>query len=93
MIRLYLLSLLVIVAALLVASYLGFPADPGYLLIWFGPYTFETTLFALLTALLILFLLWRILAVLLQTLNPRRLLRTARSRRLAHKSNHRSTED
>ena len=44
MVRLFVFSLLIIVVALWVTFYLGFPADPGYLLIAFRNYTFETSL-------------------------------------------------
>ena len=40
MVKLYLFSLLAIVLALLVSLYLGFPGDPGYLLIAFGEHYF-----------------------------------------------------
>ena len=50
MTRLFIFSLMAIVVALWVSLYLGFPADPGYLLIAFGNTTFETSLFAMLIA-------------------------------------------
>lgn len=92
MLRLYLLSLLVIVLALLVSLWLGFPADPGYLLLWFGGYTFETSLFALLTVALILFLLWRVMSLLWHSLNPWRLIRHSRIYRRERKSVSRSVQ-
>lgn len=70
MIKLFLFSLTVIVLALLVTLYLGFPADPGYLLIAFGNYTFETSLFALIVALCVLYLLARLLLAIWHWLNP-----------------------
>ena len=73
MIRLFVFSLLTIVVALSVTLYLGFPNDPGYLLIAFGNYTFETSLFALLVASGFLYLLFKFFAMLLQWINPRKL--------------------
>ena len=48
MIRLFLLCLAISIFGLWVTLFLGFPGDPGYLLVAFGDYTFETSLFALL---------------------------------------------
>jgi len=45
MIRLFAWSLLVIVVALTLSLTLGFPQDPGYLLIAFGNSAFETSIF------------------------------------------------
>lgn len=70
MIKLFIFSLIVIVLALLVTLYLGFPADPGYLLLAFGNYTFETSLFALIVALAIIYLLFRLLLLLWHSINP-----------------------
>ena len=70
MIKLFIFSLLAIVLALLVTLYLGFPADPGYLLLAFGNYTFETSLFALLVAGAIIYLLIRILLLVWASINP-----------------------
>jgi len=74
MIKLFVFSLLAIVLALLVNLYTGFPTDPGYLMLAFGNYTFETSLFAMLIALGVVYLLLRLLLVLLYTLNPLNLL-------------------
>ena len=65
MIRLFIFSLFAIVVALWVTLYLGFPSDPGYLLIAFGSYTFETSLFALLVASGVVYLMARLVFVLL----------------------------
>lgn len=70
MIRLFIFSLLAIVLALWVTLYLGFPSDPGYLLVAFGNYTFETSLFALLIAAIVAYGLLRVLLVLLGWINP-----------------------
>ena len=70
MIKLYIFSLIVIVLALLVTLYLGFPADPGYLLLAFGNYTFETSLFALIVAVAVIYLLSRLLLGLWHWVNP-----------------------
>lgn len=77
MIRLFLYSIAALVVALVVTLYLA--RDPGYLLISFGQYTFETSLFALLVALVILLLLWRLLILLLAWINPMNLVSWGRS--------------
>ncbi|MFN3164825.1 MAG: heme biosynthesis HemY N-terminal domain-containing protein [Pseudohongiellaceae bacterium] len=82
--RLFIFSLLAIVVALWVTLYLGFPEDPGYLLIAFGDYTFETSLFALLVAVAILYLVVRLLALALRIVNPAGWFRAGR--RLANRS-------
>lgn len=78
MIRLFVFSLLAIVIALWVTLYLGFPGDPGYLLIAFGNYTFETSLFALLVAIAVIYLFVRLLMLVLQWINPMKLLDAGR---------------
>ncbi len=88
MIRLFVFSLLAIIIALWVTLYLGFPSDPGYLLIAFGNYTFETSLFALLIAMVVIYLCVRLLWIGLQWINPVRLLAAGReinSKRMAKK--------
>lgn len=70
--RLFLFSLLTIIVALWVTLYLGFPNDPGYLLIAFGDYTFETSLFALLVAVAIGYTVLRLLLLALRLINPAR---------------------
>lgn len=73
MIRLFIFSLLALIVALWVTLYLGFPNDPGYLLIAFANYTFETSLFALLVAIGILYLLVKLVIVCIQWINPKKL--------------------
>ncbi|MDP6536869.1 MAG: heme biosynthesis HemY N-terminal domain-containing protein [Gammaproteobacteria bacterium] len=76
MIRLFVFSLLVIILALWVTLYVGFPNnDPGYILISFDNYTFETSLFALFIALVVIYLLYRLLVVFVQWINPGHLIR------------------
>ena len=65
MIRLFIFSLLAIVVSLWVTLSVGFPSDPGYLLIAFGEYTFETSLFALLVLILFIYLCVRLLLLIL----------------------------
>lgn len=79
MIKLYLFSLIVIVLALVVSLYLGFPGDPGYLLIAFNNYTFETSLFALLVAVVVLYLVGKLLLMILRWVNPWHLIRFGRN--------------
>jgi len=70
MIKLYLFSLLSIVLALLVSLNLGFPGDPGYLLIAFGSTTFETSLFALLVAFIVLYVVIKLILIVFAGLIP-----------------------
>ena len=79
MVKLYLFSLLVIVLALLVSLYLGFPGDPGYLLIAFGSTTFETSLFALLVAVTVLYLVIKLILIVFHWINPWHLIRFGRN--------------
>jgi HemY protein len=79
MVKLYLFSLLVIVLALVVSLYLGFPGDPGYLLIAFGNYTFETSLFALLVAGIVLYLVVKLVLIVFRWVNPWHLIRFGRN--------------
>ncbi|MES3007261.1 MAG: hypothetical protein V4751_05770 [Pseudomonadota bacterium] len=77
MVRLFLYTLLAIVTGLVVTLLLA--SDPGYLLISFRHYTFETSLFALFVALLVLVLLLRLLFIILDWINPLHLLNFGRS--------------
>ena len=61
MIRLFFLCLIITVLGLWLTLFLGFYEDPGYILIAFGSYTFETSLFALLISLVVVYLVLRIL--------------------------------
>lgn len=73
MIKLFVWSLVVIVVALALSLTLGFPQDPGYLLIAFGNSAFETSLFALLVGACVAYACLRLLLLLLVSLNPWRL--------------------
>lgn len=90
MIKLYLFSLIVIVLALLASLYLGFPGDPGYLLIAFGNYTFETSLFALLVAVVVLYLVIKLFLILFRWINPWQLIRFGRNYKDQRKAKSRS---
>ena len=79
MVKLYLFSLLAIVLALLVSLYLGFPGDPGYLLIAFGDTTFETSLFALLVVVIVLYLVIKLILIVFHWANPWHLIRFGRN--------------
>jgi HemY protein len=79
MVKLYLFSLLAIVLALLVSLYLGFPGDPGYLLIAFGDTTFETSLFALLVVVIVLYLVIKLILTVFHWVNPWHLVRFGRN--------------
>ena len=79
MVKLYLFSLLAIVLALLVSLYLGFPGDPGYLLIAFGDTTFETSLFALLVVVIVLYLVIKLILIVFHWVNPWHLVRFGRN--------------
>ena len=78
MIRLFVYALAAIVLALLAIVFLDLPADPGYLLIAFGDYTFETSLLALALAAVVLYLIYRLLRMLLEWINPWQLARASR---------------
>lgn len=68
--KFFILSLLALLAGVLLAIQLA--RDPGYLLIAYGNYTFETSLFALLVAVLLLLVLLKLLFAVLFLLNPLR---------------------
>ena len=89
MIRLFIYSLLAIVVSLWITLSVGFPSDPGYLLIAFGEYTFETSLFALLVLILFIYLCVRLLLLILGWVNPIRLVAAGKemSRRRRTRSN------
>ena len=74
MIRLFIFGLLAIVVSLYFTLSLGFPSDPGYLLIAFGEYTFETSLFAMLVLTFVAYLCIRFLLLILGWINPMRLI-------------------
>jgi HemY protein len=90
MIKLYIFSLLVIVFALVVSLYLGFPADPGYLLISFGNYTFETSLFVLLVAITVIYLIVKLIIIIFGWVNPWHLIRFGRDYKKHRQSRKRS---
>ena len=75
MIRLFLLCLTVSIFGLWLTLFLGFYGDPGYILIAFGNYTFETSLFALLISLVVIYLVFRILSLIVAWIDLPRLLR------------------
>ena len=75
MIRLFFLCLIITVLGLWLTLFLGFYEDPGYILIAFGSYTFETSLFALFISLAVVYLAFRILKLTLTWIDLPRLLR------------------
>lgn len=87
MIRLFAWSLLVIVVALALSLTLGFPQDPGYLLIAFGNSAFETSIFAMLIAVCVVYAVLRLGWILLSALNPWRLVSAGRRLRARRKAN------
>ena len=89
MIRLFIFSLLAIIVSLWVTLSVGFPGDPGYLLVAFGEYTFETSLFALLVLIFFIYLCVRLLLLILGWVNPMRLVAAGKemSRRRRTRSN------
>lgn len=76
MIRLFLYALLAITTGLLVT--LALARDPGYLLLSWGNATFETSLFALFVAMVLLLIAARLVYLLLSWLNPLNLVRAGR---------------
>ena len=87
MIRLFAWSLLVIVVALALSLTLGFPQDPGYLLIAFGNSAFETSIFAMLIAVCVVYAVLRLGWILLSALNPWHLVSAGRRLRARRKAN------
>lgn len=87
MIRLFAWSLVVIVVALTLSLTLGFPQDPGYLLIAFGNSAFETSIFAMLVAVCVVYAVLRLGWTLLSALNPWRLVSAGRRLRARRKAN------
>lgn len=72
----FVLILLALVAGAGLAVQLS--RDPGYILIVYGNYTFETSLFALIIAVLIIYVVLKLLFSLLRWLNPFRWFRDDR---------------
>lgn len=68
MIKLFLYTLLAILTGLVVTLFLA--KEPGYLLISFAGYTFESSLFALFVAVLVLILTVRLLVLVIAWINP-----------------------
>ncbi len=80
---LFLLAVVAGVAYLLVQQ-----VNPGYVLVYVGGYSFETTLVGLLLAVLGLWLAWKLLLWLLRSLNPLQLRNTRLFRRFAKPIDH-----
>ena len=91
MIKLFIYSLIAIVLALVVTLYLGFPGDPGYLLFAFGSYTFETSLFALLVASGVIYLVVKLLLIVFNWINPIQLVRLGKNLNDQRKAKSRSS--
>lgn len=68
--KLFVMILLALIAGVFLAIQLS--RDPGYILIAYGNYTFETSLFALLVVLILLLVVLKLIFSLLGLLNPRR---------------------
>ena len=77
MIRLFIYILLTLVTGLLATLFLA--REPGYLLISFGGASFETSLFALFVAIIALLILLRLVLLILDWINPMRLVYAGRS--------------
>lgn len=90
MIKLFIFSLLATVLAVVVNLLTGFPGDPGYLMVAFGNTTFETSLFALLVATVIVVLLVRLAVLIVQILNPLQLVNAGKQYRNTRKSRRRT---
>ncbi|MDX1490840.1 MAG: hypothetical protein R3332_06105 [Pseudohongiellaceae bacterium] len=71
MVKLFVYTILAVAVGLVLTLVLA--QEPGYLLISFGPYSFETSLFALFVVFLCLLVLWKIAATFLAWINPLRL--------------------
>jgi HemY protein len=83
---------LAVILALFLTLALDLTNDPGYLLLAWRNYTFETSLFALAIALLVLWFVWQLLAHLLAWLNPLQLLDAGRRLRDRSKARSRTQE-
>lgn len=68
--KLFLLILLALIAGVFLTTQQAW--DPGYVFIAYGRYTFETSVFALLVALLLIFVVLKLILSLLGWLNPLR---------------------
>jgi len=77
MIKFFIYTLFAIVTGLLATLFLA--REPGYLLISFADTTFETSLFALFVAIIALLILLRLLLLIIDWINPLRLLSAGRS--------------
>lgn len=91
MVRYFIYSLIAIALALSAVYYFDLTSDPGYLLLAWRNYTFETSLFALLV-LLLLYIGWRLLALFLGWLNPLQLVRFGREFRDRNRNRSRTVE-
>lgn len=90
MVKLFVFSLLTLLLALLITVLYGLPDDPGYLLIALGNYTFETSLLALLVAVVVVTICVKALLLFLQWFNPFLLIRYGRDYRNRRKARARS---
>lgn len=90
MVKLFLFSLLALSLALFITIFFDLPDDPGYLLIAFGNYSFETSLVAIVALLLVLTLFYKTLLLLLRTVNPKWVVRWGQQIRRRRKAKSRS---
>jgi HemY protein len=90
MVKLFIFSLIAIVLALLVTLFFEFPSDPGYLLIAFGSYTFETSVLAFMVVVGIAYLLFRLISILFQWISPWRWVKFGREFQRQQKAKARS---
>lgn len=81
MIKFFIYTLFVIVTGLLTTLFLA--REPGYLLVSFADFTFETSLFALFVATIALLILLRLLILIFDWINPLRLFSAGRNWSLA----------
>tara|TARA_R110001592_G_scaffold246405_1_gene508134 strand:+ start:354 stop:1178 length:825 start_codon:yes stop_codon:yes gene_type:complete len=77
MIKFFIYTLFVIITGLLTTLFLA--REPGYLLVSFADFTFETSLFALFVATIALLILLRLLILILDWINPLRLFSAGRN--------------
>src|SRR5690606_23132323 len=77
MIRVFLYSLIALAAGLALTLFLA--RQPGYLLVQLGGYSFETSIFALVVALFVVFVILRLVIAVLAWLNPMRLVHGGQS--------------
>jgi len=94
MTKIFVFSLLAIIIALVITVIYGLPSEPGYILVMYGNYTLETSLLALIIAVVTILVALRLLYILISWVNPWQWVRYGRKYRNYLRSKARSnTQD